>query len=96
MCIYLLNQISTYEETERRTRQIEYLQSKNVQMQKLFENQNSSYSQDRNKLIGTNMVQDLGTANWGTDDDDEILTPSTSQVTVQDIKEHQKKLMQGL
>lgn len=93
--MYSLTLGRTYEETERRTRQLEVLQSKYVNMQKLFENQNTTYNFERNSLLGTNIVQDLGTANWGTDDD-ELIGATSSYNTTEDLKQQQQKLLEGI
>ncbi|KAK5642074.1 hypothetical protein RI129_008241 [Pyrocoelia pectoralis] len=76
----------TLDETERRLRQIELLQSKGVQMQKMFDEHNLNINQDRSHLLGA-------TASWESDDD-EPLDTGAPKYTVQQLKAQQQEMLQ--
>ncbi|KAF5303999.1 hypothetical protein FQA39_LY01784 [Lamprigera yunnana] len=78
--------LTTHDETERRRRQIELLQSKGVQMEKMFKEHNLSTTQDRNRLLGD-------TASWESDDD-EIASGDTQKYTVEQLRVQQKQMLQ--
>ncbi|XP_044736301.1 syntaxin-8 [Chrysoperla carnea] len=93
----------TSEEYERRTRQIELLQSKFVYMNSLFNEQHkdqSKLSEERSNLFGdttaSKNVRDLGTVDWGTGEEDtSIATASNAQIySVADIKRTQQQLLE--
>ncbi|KAF3425824.1 hypothetical protein E2986_06968 [Frieseomelitta varia] len=84
----------TVEEAERRIRQIEILESKDVQLQKLYDARTNSYASSRASLLttGTSAFADGGTTSWAADDDDD--KPVDTQVTVTDLVTHQDKILQ--
>lgn len=97
MCVYF---DSTYEEQERRVRQIEQLRSKAVQMHRLFENNGSEVGAvARSKLMGGAgiPVQDLGTAEWGTDDDELLGGGGAGDYssTTESLRAQQQRMAQG-
>lgn len=84
----------TAEEAERRTRQIEQLQSKDVQIQRLFNARNTDLTMTRTALMAPNSsaFADIGTTSWGIDDDDD--RPLDVHVTIEDIQIQKKRLME--
>ncbi|KRT85797.1 hypothetical protein AMK59_1344, partial [Oryctes borbonicus] len=76
----------TYDEKERRNRQVELLMSKYIQMQKLFEENSRNYNRDRTQLMGTSV--------WGSQDD-ELIGQGRSQETVSDIRNDQHKMLEN-
>lgn len=78
----------TADETERRQRQIEYLQSKSIQLGDQFKNVPGSA--DRASLMGTSKMQKSSL--WdGDDEDDEPLNDNFSD---EQIKEQQNRLIE--
>lgn len=84
----------TVEEAERRIRQIEILESKDVQLQKLYDARTNSYASSRASLLttGTSAFADGGTTSWAADDDDD--KPVDTQVSVADLMTQQDKILQ--
>ncbi|XP_043671882.1 syntaxin-8 [Vespula pensylvanica] len=80
----------TIEEAERRTRQIELLQSKDIQLQKLYDSRTKSLLSNRNNLLksGTSAFADMGTTSWAIDDDDD------KPIDVQNFKNYQEQVLQ--
>ncbi|KAI4469861.1 syntaxin [Holotrichia oblita] len=74
----------TYDEKERRTRQVELLMSKYIQMQKSFEENSRNYNRDRTQLMGTSV--------WGTQDE-ELIDSGPSQESVSDIRRDQQRML---
>lgn len=87
----------TLEEAERRTRQVEQLQSKNIQLQKLYEPHTNDYISSRASLLraGSSAFADGGTTSWAVDDDDDDDKPLNVQVSVCDIMNHQEQILKG-
>lgn len=89
---------STYEETERRSRQVETLKSKNIVMSKMFESKaplvkSNVYSADRAQLMG---VTDLGTSDWGAnDEDDELLQAHIATSSIPSVQQQQQEILKG-
>lgn len=84
----------TAEEAERRTRQIEQLQSKDVQIQRLFNSRGTDLAMTRTALMAPSSsaaFADIGTTSWAIDDDDD--RPLDVQVTIEDIKTQKQRLM---
>ncbi|KAF2896159.1 hypothetical protein ILUMI_10022 [Ignelater luminosus] len=79
----------TFEETERRTRQIEILQSKAVNMQKMFDEHNTGVTRDRSQLLGP-----TGVSSW-VSDDDELVGGEASQYTVEQLRDQQKQMLRN-
>ncbi|KAJ3663517.1 hypothetical protein Zmor_007772 [Zophobas morio] len=81
------NDSITAAEAERRTRQVEILHSKAIQMQKMFDEQVSTKVQeDRNRLLGQG-----GMSTWGpTHSDDQ---PDVSNYSVSDLRADQKRML---
>ncbi|XP_046742315.1 syntaxin-8 [Diprion similis] len=84
----------TREEAERRCRQIEQLQSKDVQLQQLYNGRSSSLASDRARLMQPNSsaFADMGTTSWGLEEDDD--QPIDIEVTVDDLKVQKLRLLQ--
>lgn len=78
--------LTTLDETERRLRQIELLQSKGVQMEKMFNEHNLNLNQNRTNLLGA-------TASWESDDE-ELAGGETSKLTVEQLRGQQKQMLQ--
>lgn len=85
----------TFEEAERRTRQVEQLQSKDIQLQKLYEPHTNDYASSRANLLRatSSAFADGGTTSWAADDDDEDDKPLDVQVSVSDIMTHQDRIL---
>ncbi|GLV33999.1 Syntaxin 8 [Carabus blaptoides fortunei] len=92
----------TYEEQERRVRQIEQLRSKGVQMQRQFESNEvirtpAAVAAARIQLMGGVPVQDLGTADWGAADDDQLLDDAgnnTDDFSTASLRAEQQRMAQ--
>ncbi|XP_029168224.1 syntaxin-8 [Nylanderia fulva] len=85
----------TFEEAERRTRQVEQLQSKDIQLQKLYEPHTHDYASSRANLLRANSsaFADGGTTSWAADDDEDDDKPLDVQVSVSDIMTHQERIL---
>ncbi|XP_076243608.1 syntaxin 8 [Calliopsis andreniformis] len=83
----------TFEEAERRTRQIEILQSRDIQLQKLYDTYRSDYASARTSLLtsGASAFADGGTTSWAADDDDE--KPLDVQVSVTNLRTQQDQIL---
>ncbi|XP_067004871.1 syntaxin-8 [Anabrus simplex] len=79
----------TFEEAERRSRQVELLQSREIQLQRLFNDRDTSYPTDRARLLrpGGQVFADMGTTGWGTEE-------QTSDLTVEEIRQQQQRMLQ--
>ncbi|KAJ8683849.1 hypothetical protein QAD02_019641 [Eretmocerus hayati] len=89
----------TSEEAERRTRQVEQLQSKDVQIKRLYESKTQSLGLSRAQLLGpsTSAFADGGTTSWGIDDEDEADPNQFGDIndaTVPDLKAQKQQLLQ--
>ncbi|XP_014607820.1 PREDICTED: syntaxin-8 [Polistes canadensis] len=84
----------TIEEAERRTRQIEQLQSKDIQLQKFYESRTKSLLSNRKSLLksGTSAFADMGTTSWAIDDDDD--KPIDVNMSTQDLQNYQEQVLQ--
>lgn len=84
----------TGEEAERRLRQIEQLQSKDIQLQQLYNARSSSSATDRTRLLQPNSsaFADMGTTSWGLDEEDD--QPIDIRVSVDDLKVQKLRLLQ--
>lgn len=73
----------TLEEAERRTRQIELLQSRDIQLQNLYHARTDTYANSRSNLFAptSSAFADGGTTSWAADDDDEKLIDIGGTVT---------------
>lgn len=87
----------TFEEAERRARQVEQLQSKDIQLQKLYEPHTNDYVSSRVSLLraSSSVFADGGTTSWAVDDDDNDDRPLDVQVSVSDIMNHQELVLRG-
>lgn len=87
---------STEEEAERRTRQVEQLQSKDIQIQRLYESKTNDLTLSRSRLLGpsTSAFADGGTTSWGIDDDDEEPLIDYGNASVSDLKDQKQQLLQ--
>lgn len=83
--ITTLNLPSTSEESERRTRQVELLQSKSLQMQRLFDDQVANINRDRSSLIGSD---------WESNNLDAIQI-DPSQHSVDHLRADQRRILGG-
>ncbi|XP_017878976.1 syntaxin-8 [Ceratina calcarata] len=87
----------TVNEAERRTRQIEILESKEVQLKKLYETRSNNLASSRASLLtsGRSAFADGGTTSWAADDDDDDDKPLLdTQVTVADLMTQQDRVLQ--
>lgn len=75
-------------------RQVEQLQSKDIQLQKLYDPRMNDYTLSRASLLRTDSsaFADAGTTSWAADDDDK---PLDVQVSVKDIMTHQEQVLRG-
>jgi len=85
----------TFEEAERRTRQVEQLQSKDIQLQNLYDPRTNDYASSRASLLraGSSAFADGGTTSWAADDEDD--KPLDVHVTVNDFVNHQEQVLRG-
>ncbi|KZC14839.1 PREDICTED: syntaxin-8 [Dufourea novaeangliae] len=85
----------TFEEAERRIRQIEVLQSRDVQLQKLYDARTNNLVSSRASLLtsGASVFVDGGTTSWAADDDDEKLIDIQIQ-PVADLRTQQERILQ--
>lgn len=78
---------------------MEQLQSKNIQLQKLYEPHTNDYALSRASLLraGSSAFADGGTTSWAVDDDDDDDDdkPLNVQVSVSDIMSHQEQILKG-
>lgn len=74
---------------------MEQLQSKDVQLQKLYEPRTNDYVSSRANLLkaGSSAFADGGTTSWAADDDDD--KPLDVHVTVNDLMSHQERVLKG-
>ncbi|XP_014215143.1 probable syntaxin-8B isoform X2 [Copidosoma floridanum] len=88
----------TAEEAERRMRQVEQLQSKDIQIHRLYESKTNELGMSRQQLLGpsTSAFADGGTTSWGIDDDEEESDDRMveANVTVNDLKQQKQHLLQ--
>nr|CAI5845162.1 unnamed protein product [Callosobruchus analis] len=76
----------TAEETERRARQIEYLKTKNVQMQKIFDDQLvNKMLEEKRQLIGSSP--------WGDDLYRDLESASIANASISDLRSNQKNML---
>lgn len=87
----------TFEEAERRTRQVEQLQSKDIQLQKLYEPRTKDYISSRTSLLraGSSAFADGGTTSWAADDEDDKPLDVSINVSVNDLMNHQDQVLKG-
>lgn len=85
----------TKEEAERRMRQIEQLQSKHVQLQRLYGSRTKSFLSSCSNLLrpGTSAFVDMGTTSWAIDEDDDDKLIDV-QISTKDLKNYQEKALQ--
>lgn len=74
---------------ERRSRQVEVLETKRIKMQKAFDEETFSRHEERTKLFGHPSVSD-----WGTKDD-ELITVNPRSLSVSDLKIQQSQMLDG-
>lgn len=74
---------------------MEQLQSKDIQLQKLYDPRTTDYATSRASLLrgSSSVFADGGTTSWAADDDDE--RPLDVQVTVSDLMSHQERVLKG-
>lgn len=84
----------TLEEAERRTRRVEMLESKDLQLQKLYDSRTHEFVTSRNSLLnsGGSAFADGGTTSWAADDDDD--RPIDVEVSVGDLMTQQDRMIQ--
>jgi len=84
----------TFEEAERRARQVEQLQSKDIQLQNLYDPRTNDYASSRASLLRAGSAfADGGTTSWAADDEDD--KPLDVHVTVNDFVNHQEQALRG-
>ncbi|XP_076648396.1 syntaxin 8 [Halictus rubicundus] len=83
----------TLEEAERRTRQIEVLQSKDIQLQRLYDARTDSFVNSRTNLFAptASAFADGGTTSWAADDDDD---EKLIDIDVADLRTQQDRILQ--
>ena len=88
----------TIEEAERRTRQIEILQSRDIQLKQLYDTHSNDFASSRASLLtsGASAFADGGTTSWAADDDDndDDDKPINVHVSVADLVTHQNRILQ--
>ncbi|XP_034175355.2 syntaxin 8 [Osmia lignaria lignaria] len=87
----------TVEEAERRIRQIEILESRDVQLQKLHDARTNDFASSRLNLLasGASAFADGGTTSWAADDDDDDDDkPLDTQISVSDLMTSQDRILQ--
>jgi len=75
---------------------VEQLQSKDIQLQNLYEPRTNDYVSSRSNLLRTasSAFADGGTTSWAADDDDD--KPLNVQVSsVNDLMSHQEQVLKG-
>jgi len=74
---------------------VEQLQSKDIQLQNLYEPRTNDYVSSRSSLLrtGSSAFADGGTTSWAADDDDD--KPLDVQVSVNDLMSHQEQVLKG-
>lgn len=77
---------------------MELLQSREVQLQQLFNDRNTVYDANRSKLIQTRstVFADAGTTGWGLDDDDDAGSYQTQHMSIAELRQQQQRMVQGL
>lgn len=83
---------TTAEEGERRTRLVEQLKSKEVQLQQLFHNRNSSGIRDHSALMKPSAFADMGTTGWGTDDE-ELESTQVQNMSIPELRQQQQQML---
>jgi len=75
---------------------VEQLQSKDIQLQNLYEPRTNDYVSSRSSLLRTpsSAFADGGTTSWAADDDDDD-KPLNVQVSVNDLMSHQEQVLKG-
>jgi syntaxin 8 len=84
-------------EAERRFRQVEHLQSIEVQLQQQFNDRNLMHDADRLKLMNksTSVFADVGTTGWGLDGDSENAGAyHTEHMSIADLRQQQQRMIQ--
>lgn len=76
-------------------RQVEVLQTRDIQLQQLYNARADNYASSRTSLLTSraSAFADGGTTSWAADDDDEKLIDV--QVSVDDIRSQQERILQG-
>lgn len=74
---------------ERRSRQVELLETKRIKMQKAFDDETLTRREDRSQLLGPSV------SDWKTSKDDELLSVDTKVYSVNELKNQQKVLLEG-
>lgn len=81
--------LSTYEEMERRSRQVEVLESKRIKMQKAFDEETFIRREERTQLFGHPSVSD-----WKKNDD-ELIAVDPQSFTVRELQVQQHQMLEG-
>ncbi|XP_069701444.1 syntaxin-8 [Periplaneta americana] len=86
----------TFQEAERRTRQVELLQSREKQLQQLFNDRNTTYDANRSHLIQQSgaVFADAGTTGWGIDGDEDSAIQQTQHMSVADLRQQQQRMVE--
>jgi len=74
---------------------VEQLQSKDIQLQNLYDPRTNDYASSRASLLraGSSAFADGGTTSWAADDEDD--KPLDVHVTVNDFVNHQEQVLKG-
>ncbi|PSN57700.1 hypothetical protein C0J52_00296 [Blattella germanica] len=85
----------TFQEAERRSRQVELLQSREIQLQQLFNDRNTTNDTYRSSLIQQRGVvfADAGTTGWGLDEDSEGAAAAAQNMGIGDLRHQQRQML---
>lgn len=77
---------------------MELLQSREIQLQQLFNDRNTAHDANKSKLIQKRgaVFADAGTTDWGLDDDDDAGTYQTQNMNIGELRQQQQRMIQGL
>lgn len=76
---------------------MEQLQSKDIQLQRLYEPRTKDYVSSRASLLraGSSAFADGGTTSWAADDEDDKPLDVSINISVNDLMNHQNQVLKG-
>nr|CAD7407701.1 unnamed protein product [Timema cristinae] len=85
----------TFQEAERRSRQVEHLESQKIQLQKVFIDRDAASGMLRANLMQRPgpVFADMGTTGWGTDEPEDDRTQSEQHMSVNELRQHQQRMV---
>nr|CAD7200785.1 unnamed protein product [Timema douglasi] len=85
----------TFQEAERRSRQVEHLESQKIQLQKVFIDRDAASGMLRANLMQRPgpVFADMGTTGWGTDEPEDERTQSEQHMSVDELRQHQQRMV---